>query len=819
MSLPTLLQNDKIVKLRWMSKEQKALITSAPSIEFLIQHITDLRWGGRDVKPKIRMSGLGAKVLVLKSATGSGKSSVLPPELYKKFFDTDPRSIVITQPTKATVLDIPYQIVQYNDFLKIGDNIGYQTGGLSLKPIKGLLFATVGILLQHLKTLTDEQFMSKYSFVIIDEVHKRTVELDTCLFYLKQFLLRNWTEPRCPLIILMSATFKEKPYIDYFDVPRTNYLEVVGSSFPIEDNFTNFDVSDIFSYTADLVESIHVENIADITEDSEFRDILVFVQSKSAVKEVANRINRLNSEVFSKGIEASKLHSKAQMLKYKTGGAEPLQCYYLAPIQAMSADLQAGGKEYQNLFADIETVNVEIYELGSNGEPTEKVIKTFPASRRVVIGTNAIETGMTIETLKYCIDTGFAIDVSFNPTIGTAILTDGAVNQASSVQRRGRVGRKAPGFFYATYTKETFNTMQVSPHPDIIKEDITQFLLSVIIDFTETEIIQIDINQRTEDSFQMNQFDQNWYEIKYGKVFNAKLLDFMQYPSSDGISYSVEKLHGLGFITHEYQPTIFGVYANKFRKQNIENIRMILAGYHYGCNILDLITITSFLNGKRNLGIKPHKYTPMNPLNVKDEQAFYYYKMLFRDDFVEFLFIWDSFMSVVETIHKDKKTDKLDKWAEDNKISLSGMFQIAELRDELISDLLTMGLDPYFNNLGLPRGSYNLVGILKKNLLEGMEEVRKIKQSIYEGYRFNLLIYNSIARSYTVNHTSMSINVNSKIVKAIKINDEYAVPKKIIVSSMMLGKSFTNPGVFELSGSDVSVMDGFVDIDINFLKN
>jgi len=335
----------------------------------------------------------------------------------------------------------------------------------------------------------------------------------------------------------------------------------------------------------------------------------------------------------------------------------------------------------------------------------------------------------------------------------------------------------------------------------------------------------------------MNQFDQNWYTLNREKIFNASTLDFIQYPSSDSISYGMEKLHGLGFIDHEYNPTLFGYYATKFRKIRLENIRMILAGYHHGANILDLITISTCLEIGFALGLNKRKYKPRDPLEVGETESYYYYKMLFADEFIEYLFIWNDFMKAIDKIGdqmektaRAKKmqtisTHYLENWTKTNFFTLSGLYAIIERRDELINDMLTMGLNPYFNGLELPRGTYNLVNILKRNLQEGMEEVRKIKKCIYEGYRFNLCIWNNITKSYVNNHTHNEVTIDSKLIKPLNYevqndNDiKQNQPQKIIVSEILVRSSFKHKGMFEFMGGDLSVLDGFVDVDLDFLSH
>jgi HrpA-like RNA helicase len=846
--LPTLLKPGAVLPQPWMSTAQKNKLSSVTSIDFLIEYLLERAWNKQE-PPKIPIKGPGSRVLVLRSGTGTGKSTVIPAYIYTKFFEelNLKKNIICTQPTVVTASDIPYQIVQNYKNLTMGTNIGFQTGSLVRKPVKGVLFATVGILLQHLKLLTDEEFMRKYSYIILDEIHNRSIEVDTTLFYLKNLLDRNYENPECPFIILTSGTFEPEVFMNYFGCPKDAFLDVVGSSHPIIDNFTTFDVSDYISYAVDLIEKIHLENLPDITNNKEYRDIMLFLQGGSQIKKVIDEIHKLNANVFIKGLEYSISHMKEQQKKYTGGKASKQQeTYYLCPIMLMSENIQKGEKDYQDLYSDISSVLVDIYEFDDEGKRTDKVIDTVHASRKVIISTNSAETGITIPGLKYCIDSGMVNESQFNPNFGCNILMNKNVTQASSRQRRGRVGRKEPGVFYTCYTKETYDKMPAIPFPDIVKADATGFVLDVILSDTETKLEEVDIENvdNVDECFQMNQFDQRWYKLSHTKPFDVKKLNFIQYPAADSLSYAVEKLHGLGFIDHEYKPTLFGYLGSKFRKVDIENVRMILGGYQHGANILDLITIACFLQAGHKLGIKKNKYVPRNILDLEEEEAMMYFTKVIADEFIEYLFIWDDYMSAIDDLDKlvgkyvesaggaGKKSTKkttvktvsktdphyirsyLRKWAEQNGFSYDVLVKITMARDEMIADLLNIGINPYHNGLGLPRGKYNLKKIIRKNLAEGLSEIQKIKQSIYEGYRFNLYTWDQERNSYVSAYGNNPVTLDSKIVKAKELSDK---PKNIVLASCMLQPSSTNPGMYDFIGGDVSVLDGYVDPDYGYI--
>jgi HrpA-like RNA helicase len=593
------------------------------------------------------------------------------------------------------------------------------------------------------------------------------------------------------------------------------------------------------------------------------------VQGSSQIAELAKRIHWLNYHVLSKGITYAKKHSNVQQNKYKSGGGGKKDkidaTYYLAPVSVMSKNIQKGGREYKDLYSDIASVQVELYDFDSDDNSNEdieyKPITDLPetyemvqASRRVILATNAIETGLTIDTLKYCIDTGYVKEASFNPNFGCSLLVDKNVTQASSRQRRGRAGRKAPGEFYACYTKEVYDKLPTLQFPDIVREDISLFLLDILI--TETNAREVEINASDAKhinyksdisisgvrmlksstptyatiSYQKNSFDQKMYHIEYDAPFDAKKLDFIQYPSADNMEYSIEKMHALGFIDHEYKPTLIGLYGAKFRKMSLENIRMILAGYANGCNVLDLITIACFVELSFEIGAPSKSYKTRNPLKLSDVEAMYYTKTVFCDEFIEYIFLWHDFMQVlnkmgdkyISNIKQSKKKlfpyGYIEDWCEEVGVKLDGLIAAIALRDEVISDMMTAGLNPFYNGLEIPEGRYSLVEILNRNLIEGLDEIKKIKQCIYDGYYLNIYIWNDMLKSYTSARTHNTVSLISKLVKNITHAEiSQSKPQKIIIGDVMLRESMTDKGMYEFTGSIISVLDGFIEYDPTFI--
>lgn len=842
MSLPTLLRTGFVVPRSGLSKTEKNAIKNTRSIDYITNFISDRVPIVSGSNPKIPAKTIGDKVIVLKSETGSGKSTVIPASLYEKFQSRMNKNIAITQPRVLTAIDTCTDLPNHYAFLKLDQNLGYITGEFKRRPSgKGIIFMTIGILLQQLKILSDEKFMKTYSFILIDEVHDRSINVDMSLFLLKKFLINNYKDPNCPIIILMSATFKPSTFTEYFETPKENLINVVGSTFPIEANFLKYDSCDFITKTINIAERLHVENITDIEENSVSRDILIFVKGAAPMKAILEQLHIFNASVLSKDLDHVLNYisekKKNDRDEKKGGGHDPVAHYYIAPIELSSTSFYSSGSEYQNLFSDINNITIPVYKLNEKGGLSPDIDYWIKPTRRIIVATNVAETGVTIETLKYCIDTGYVNGLEFNPDFGIMAMFQKNVTKGMAIQRRGRVGRKAPGQWFPIYTEKTFQDLNEDQFADILTTDITESILNIITKETETTLIENESLHITPQLIKENNMfltnnitNKNYYYYKSVKSLNMSAVDFLETPSASALNFTMEKLHGLAFIDSEFNPTILGMYAFKIRKISMENIRFIFAGYSYGANILDLITIVAFTEVRRR-SIFHRKYQPINMFKKKlsDAEYEFYYKIVIGDQMIEYILIWEFLSEFLnETISKmNKKTssmifsvNSIKQWCVDNKLVYDGIMQVIAVRDEIIENFISIGINPYYNGLDIEKGTYNLLTMFRTNLDEFINEVRKIKYCIMDGYRFNLCIWNDSSKKYILHHRNIPISVRSDVNTRMGDDAIQTNPNYLILSNIMMMESQKNKGMYEFESiGSVSVMDSYLDMDMNFLKH
>jgi ATP-dependent helicase HrpB len=111
-------------------------------------------------------------------------------------------------------------------------------------------------------------------------------------------------------------------------------------------------------------------------------------------------------------------------------------------------------------------------------EDQDQVFQRAP-KRKIILSTNIAETSLTIEGVRYVIDTGLHRQAQFSFWSGIPSLRTKAISKASSIQRAGRAGRTAPGVCYRLYTKHDFDTKEGFEKPEILRSDLAQTVLEL----------------------------------------------------------------------------------------------------------------------------------------------------------------------------------------------------------------------------------------------------------------------------------------------------------------------------------------------------
>ena len=773
---PTLLK--KGVLRPGMSERQEDL-DKYIAVEYILE------WFGKKIDNLNNAKDVNDRIIIIESQTGSGKSTTLPTELYLKFNKQLRGNIVVSQPRVLTAISIPNTIANIDSYkqknrsdgqgMEFGKNLGYATKEYVKKPLeKGILFCTIGVLLQYLKNMDREVFLKKYKIIMLDEAHSRDLNLDVVFYYMKQ-LFDTTPIDKCPFLVIMSATLDVNKYSKYFKTKTI--FKVIGTSFPIIDIYLKYDADNVILSAMETIKKIHLDNSTDDINNS---DVLVFIPGQSFIKKIKEKVIELNETLERK----------------------------LIPIALDSTIFKASNIDYQNTFADINTLFLE----ESKHKPT----------RKVIIATNAIETGITIDSLKYCIDLGLVNQLEYNPVVNTNILMTKPVTKAMSQQRRGRVSRVQPGQFFPIYTKKVFDNLLNIQYPEILTNDISISILNIIIVKYKDTIEKYTVENAYDKEYSV---ENSYNNIKLLKNINISKLNLLDEPSNIAITSSLEKLYLCGAIYANSYPTQLGLLSNKIRMLSMENIKMILSGFYYGCNISDLITIACFIQTTKQ-NIVANKFKSFNNQfnNIIDSVDIFNYnklksRLFISCEMIDFLLFFYKFKKIVKEYNNN--IVKIKEFCDENKVSYLGIMTFIESRDDILRDFLfNMNMNPFTNshiNLDDLLNSYQSN---EKIFEEFIEEVIKIKKCIYEGYKLNTATYDKELNEYISDYNGRIVKSDSYLLKNLphiengkKFID--TKPQRILYDSLIIKKNMSNNFEFQVSNA-VSIMSGYVNIDSTF---
>ena len=741
--MPTLDTVGNLVQVNELYK-QKDLDNLVP-YEFILNRMTIMLSKKNDITFKDR-------VLIIKAETGSGKSTLLPARIYEKFLlgNRQSKNIICTQPRVANASDIPKSMTDnnYYPFLKMGINIGYQTGSLKYKiKEEGILYCTAGTFAGKLKGQDAISFINKYSVIILDEVHVLSSELESILSNIieKMTYIFNETSQDCPFIICMSATFDENKFLKFFELTKDNYIKVTGFSFPIEKRFKeNDNPENLIQYVKKLVYKIHTE-----PEDlDDFTNILIFMPGGTECKEMIRVLDDLNSEFIKNPDKYGILYT-----------------------------LQLDRNAVNNISIGFKNMSLPINAL--IGLTSELKNLQSKIKRKVIVATNVAETGLTIENLRYVIDSGYTKDPYFIHKWGVEILFQEPITKNMSIQRAGRSGRKNKGIYYACFTEKNYISFRDYDFPDVIKSQSDDLFKQLIKNVNNTSI--------------------------------PKTLTKI---SNDSMNYFAYKLNNL-IVTDD----MFAI----LKKINlpIEISVFILSSLIYEVNTLDLITISAFIMLKEE-----DRVIDKNSKDSFTNRVYFYYikellkdtkidksntlhtamRYFINDDFIDYLFLYDYLI-------QNNVITNYNLFSENKDLSLVNLIKMLELRDEIILAFCNAGVgickknsfrEMIYKKDSLNEISYSSFGdklVNMSNSEDGfINYIYKLKQCINFGFKLNTAI--NIDGNKYINNLGFVFDIYFK-------NDMNFKPKKILYSSILTKYSRKNK-TYSAYCKDISVCDGWI---------
>jgi ATP-dependent helicase HrpB len=160
--------------------------------------------------------------LILSSAPGSGKTSLVPSELLKL---TD-RTVLLVEPRRIAARAAAARIAGLRGET-VGGTVGYRVrGDRAESPDTRLLAVTPGVMLNLLQA---DPLLEGFGAVIFDEFHERQWEVDLALAFLDDL---ERSLGKSPYLVVMSATTDTAALKEY--LPGAALLEVPGRLYDVD---------------------------------------------------------------------------------------------------------------------------------------------------------------------------------------------------------------------------------------------------------------------------------------------------------------------------------------------------------------------------------------------------------------------------------------------------------------------------------------------------------------------------------------------------------------------------------------------------------
>ncbi|KAH6879690.1 pre-mRNA-splicing factor ATP-dependent RNA helicase PRP43 [Coprinopsis sp. MPI-PUGE-AT-0042] len=371
------------------------------------------------------------QIIVMVGETGAGKTTQIPQ--FVTFSDlphTKSKMVACTQPRRVAAMSMAKRVADEMD-VQLGRHVGYSIRfeDMTEPGTTFLKYMTDGMLLRE--AMNDPE-LSRYSTIILDEAHERTLATDILMG-----LLKSVAKKRPDLkIIVMSATLDALKFQKYFSI-RSNtqapLFKVPGRTHPVEVFYTQEPEPDYVEAAIRTVLMIHR------AEDP--GDILLFLTGEEEIEDACRKIK----------LEADDL------LNQDPDSVGPLICiplYSSLPPQ-----------QQQRIF----------------DAPPAPRSPDGPPGRKVVVSTNIAETSLTIDGIVYVVDSGFFKQKVYNPRIRVESLLVSPISKASAQQRTGRAGRTRPGKCFRLYTEKNFmKELEEQTCPAILRSNLTTTVLELV---------------------------------------------------------------------------------------------------------------------------------------------------------------------------------------------------------------------------------------------------------------------------------------------------------------------------------------------------
>jgi len=460
------------------------------------------------------------KITIICAETGSGKTTQVPQMMIESGYgssignynSTSKNGLVkdlktkgmigVTQPRRVAATSVAERVK--TEMGDMANRIGYQVRfDTTVNPSTAIKFMTDGILLRE---VANDFMLSRYSAIVIDEAHERTVNTDILIGLLsrivdlRQSMAEESPEKVYPLkLVIMSATLRVE------DFTRNNILFRNGPPPIVQAEGRQYDVVNHFARQThrDYMEEMF-QKICRGHKKLPKGGMLVFltgqVEILALMKRLQNRLKTTSTTIYSTNtrqggpqlLQEDDDDMTGTVIKARLAGEvgsddnEADEDAFIDGLDDYDQDAEFQIEEQQQAGEDDQKVHVlPLY----SQLPSKEQLKVFQqppeGSRLIVLATNVAETSLTIPGIRYVFDCGRAKEKQYDTKTGVQKFEIGWISKASAAQRAGRAGRTGPGHCYKLYSSAVFERdFEDYTVPEILRSPVENVALMVkAVDF------------------------------------------------------------------------------------------------------------------------------------------------------------------------------------------------------------------------------------------------------------------------------------------------------------------------------------------------
>ena len=649
---------------------------------------------GDDIISYIRMY----PILALATPTGSGKTRYVP---YRAALEGWKVRVAI--PTTVAVRDAT-RFQKDHSNLAVGFAAGRE---IRYSPSDSLVYATTGHfnqkILGYIRTLGDpvalelrgqstlaqkstqkiREFLGDLD--VIDEIHTNSSQITLLVGLLHHLFFRNGNY-QGPRLLLSTATFNHGDLIDYFP------------DFPV------FEPPELQATLP--VASIFLSSERNLLTDDPNSEILRIVTDELKVWKESGK--KFHGIVFRPGIQ--EVESTIRALEQAFAIDEPINFYpaYGGMIQA----------ELDQIF-----------------EPSDRM--------KVVVGTNIIESSITIDDVAFVIDDMLEKIAETSSTGGQKLSLD-AISKASSKQRSGRTGRTIPGRYYPLITQGSFEKLKNFREKEIQRIPIFDIVL---------QLLDAGLNPRDILKISVSRYDQAQKILqKFGMISpraeGYEVTEVGRFASSLSLSIQNSYMIYLGFVRYQE--------AAKSQSGTLEAEKILLRSVIAVACMLEVYGPSFFFIPRKSRNQTNAEYEAVRSAHIEK----YHAKFRGATDIHTLVnLFWEMMIeiNVVKTYTQSSKakfTNYVKDWAQNNSMNnkkIQEYMMVMKDVESTVQSLLDGSVDQTTLKKEIPTSGKSSIYSLGKNLPDGgLNDIGSIVATIF-------------SKAYATNRMKKRVNPNGKI--------------------------------------------------------